>query len=130
MQKAYGHYYLQTSQAAIAPLGECKSNVDTFRALAERMGFTEACFRDTDEEMIDQALETDHPWMEGITRERLDSESHIRLKFDGDEKPFLPFAEGKFPTASGKAEFYSAALAEQGLDPVISFIPPKEWRGT
>ena len=130
LQKAYGHYYLQTSQAAIAPLGECKSNVDTFRALAERMGFTEACFRDTDEEMIDQALETNHPWMEGITRERLDNESHIRLKFDGDEKPFLPFAEGKFPTASGKAEFYSAALAEQGLDPVISFIPPKEWRGT
>ena len=48
--------------------------------------------------MMDDALKTDHPWMKGITRERLDRENHIRLKFDGDEKPFLPFAEGKFPT--------------------------------
>jgi anaerobic selenocysteine-containing dehydrogenase len=128
LQKAYGHYYLQTSQKAIEPLGECKSNVDTFRALAKRMGFTEPCFDDTDEQMIDDALNTGHPWMKGITRERLDKEDHIRLKFDGDGKPFLPFAEGKFPTATGKAEFYSAAMAEKGLDPVVSFTPPIESR--
>ena len=39
LQKAYGHYYLQVSQQAIAPLGECRSNVEVFRALAQRMGF-------------------------------------------------------------------------------------------
>ncbi len=128
LQKAYGHYYLQTSQQAIEPLGECRSNVETFRALAKAMGFTEECFDDSPEEMIDQALETDHPWMAGITRDRLDRESHVRLKFDGDGKPFLPFADGKFPTASGKAEFYSQSLAAMGMDPVISFIPPSESR--
>jgi anaerobic selenocysteine-containing dehydrogenase len=78
--------------------------------------------------MIDDVLKTDHPWMKGITRERLDKEDHIRLKFDGDGKPFLPFAEGKFPTPSGKAEFYSDALAAKGLDPVVSFTPPIESR--
>ncbi|HEU5404137.1 MAG TPA: molybdopterin-dependent oxidoreductase, partial [Terriglobales bacterium] len=130
LQKAYGHYYLQTSTRAIAALGECRSNVDVFRALAERMGFGEPCFRETPEQMIDTALQTDHPWMKGITRERLDREKHVRLSFDGKDKPFLPFADGKFPTASGKAELYSEALKAKGLDPVVSFIPPSESRHT
>ena len=39
LQKAYGHYFLQVSNQAIAPLGECRSNVEMFRALAEKMGF-------------------------------------------------------------------------------------------
>jgi anaerobic selenocysteine-containing dehydrogenase len=39
LQKAYGHYYVQVSNQAIAPLGECRPNVEVFRALAERMGF-------------------------------------------------------------------------------------------
>jgi len=30
LQTAYGHYYLQISDQAIAPLGECQSNVDLF----------------------------------------------------------------------------------------------------
>ena len=34
LQRAYGHYYLQVSQQAIDPVGECRSNVDLFRALA------------------------------------------------------------------------------------------------
>ena len=42
--------------------------------------------------------------------------------------PFLPFAEGNFPTPSGKAEFYSEALKGQGLDPVVAFTPPDESR--
>ena len=39
LQTAYGHYYLQMSNPAIEPLGECRSNVEVFRALAGRMGF-------------------------------------------------------------------------------------------
>lgn len=41
---------------------------------------------------------------------------------------FLPFAKGVFPTASGKAELYSAQLKQQGLDPVAAFLPPAESR--
>ena len=41
---AYGHYYLQVSHPAIEPLGECRSNVDLFRELGQRMGFEDACF--------------------------------------------------------------------------------------
>ncbi len=131
LQKAYGHYYLQISNQAIAPLGEARSNTDLFRALAERMGFTDDCFRETVDQMIDLALSKPHPrgWLKGITRERLEKEGHARLNF-GDDGPFLPFARGGFFTASGKAELYSPALAAAGLDPVASFTPPQESRHT
>ena len=53
LQTAYGHYYLQMSNQAIEPLGECRSNVELFRALAQRMGFEDECFRDSVDEMMD-----------------------------------------------------------------------------
>jgi anaerobic selenocysteine-containing dehydrogenase len=129
LQKAYGHYYLQISNQAIAPLGESKSNTDLFRELAGRMGFRDDCFQQTVDQMIDLALGKPHPrgWRKGITRERLEKEGHARLNF-GEEGPFLPFAHGGFFTASGKAELYSQALAGAGLDPVASFTPPQESR--
>ncbi len=138
LQKGYGHYYLQVSNQAIDPLGECRSNVEVFRGLACRMGFEEECFRESVDEMIDGALDSEHPWMNGITRERLEH-GQVRLNFEQPESadaapgckqpaPFLPFARGHFRTASGKAELYSEALKAQGLDPVADFTPPSESR--
>src|SRR5213076_592439 len=37
-----------------------------------------------------------------------------------------PFAEGGFSTPSGKCEFFSATLANQGLDPLPTYTPPHE----
>ena len=130
LQGAYGHYFLQMSNQAIAPLGEARSNVEMFQALAERMGFDEPCFRESVDDMIDAALETGHPWLAGIDREALDAAKHVRLDFHAgmQDKPFLPFAEGNFGTSSGKAELYSEALKSQGLDPVMQFHPPGESR--
>ena len=129
LQRAYGHYYLQVSNQAIQPLGECRSNVDLFRELGQRMGFSEPCFHDSVDQMMDQALGSGNPWLEGISRERLEQEGHIRLNFGVAEgKPFLPFAEGGFRTPSGKAEFYSETLKAQGLDPLVDFVPPGESR--
>jgi anaerobic selenocysteine-containing dehydrogenase len=134
LQTAYGHYYLQVSEQAIEPVGECRSNFPLFSDLAERMGFTEDCFRETVDQAIDSALDPTHSWLAGIDRARLEREGHIRLNFRGDkgtqsgDVPFLPFAQGGFPTSSGKAEFYSESLAAQGLDPVLAFVPPTESR--
>jgi len=149
LQKAYGHYYVQVSNQAIAPLGECRPNVELFRALAERMGFEDACFRETVNEMIDLALGSDDPWFEGITRERLEV-GQVRMNFGGQDsdqdaadlrfprpgqrsgptqtQPFLPFAQGGFRTPSGKAELYSEVVKALGLDPVADFTPPTESR--
>jgi molybdopterin guanine dinucleotide-containing S/N-oxide reductase-like protein len=138
---AYGHYYYQLSNQAIEPLGEARSNVDLFAALAARMGFEDSCFRQSPDEMIDTALTTGNPRARGITRARLESENHVRLNTASSSQSelavpnslpatdfFLPFADGNFPTASGKAELYSSTLASLGLDPVASFTPPVESR--
>jgi anaerobic selenocysteine-containing dehydrogenase len=131
--KAYGHVYLQMSNQAVEPLGESWSNTKLFRELAARMGFAEECFQQDVDELIDTTLTPPEgvpagweKWMEGITRERLEREGHVRLNV-GDG-PFLPFAQGGFATASGKAELYSEKLAAQGLDPVVSFVAPAESR--
>ncbi len=120
----YGHYYLQLNDPVISPLGEAKSNVELFSLLAERMGFSETCFKDTSEDLIDQALDSGHPHLAGITRERLRKEGPVRI--NTPTRPFLPFANGKFPTPSGKIEFYSMRMEEEGLDPLPSYIPPSE----
>ena len=142
LQTAYGHYYLQISNQAIDPLGECRSNVELFRALALRIGFKDSCFYETIDQMIDGALQSSNPWLQGVDRERLESERHIRLNFaasasqsqasasaaEASHAPFLPFAQGNFRTSSGKAELYSEAIKALGLDPVAEFTPPAESR--
>jgi len=147
LQAAYGHYYLQVSEQAIEPVGQCRSNVELFRALAERMGFEDECFSETIDEMIDGALASSNPWLQGINRQRLEREKHVQLNFNGlrsvtddhsktngsgadddSQQPFLPFAHGNFRTPSGKAELYSEAMKALGLDPVAEFKPPAESR--
>ncbi len=136
LQTSYGHYFLQSSEQAIEPLGESRSNVDLFRALALNMDLDQIdpCFRDSAEEMIDDALDAVlNPWLQDIDRPRLEREGHVRLNFTGSgeqdykNEPFLPFANG-FPTPNGKALLRNDALAKDGLDPVASFIAPKESR--
>ena len=130
LMPSYGHYYLQVSSPAIDPLGEAKSNSDLFSELGQRFGFREECFRETPDQMIDKALSIEDPWLAGIDRARLERDGHIRLKFgsNGNDEPFLPFANGGFFTGSGKAELYNESLTNLGLDPVAAFTPAAESR--
>ncbi len=122
IQGAYGHYFLQLSEQAIAPLGEARSNVWLFSQLAQRMGFPEPCFHDSVDDLIEQALDT--PSMNGVTRQQLETGKRIRHLPEEE----LPFSQGGLSTPSGKVEFYSSALAAQGLDPLPAFHPPDESR--
>jgi anaerobic selenocysteine-containing dehydrogenase len=103
---AYGHYFAQISQPAIAPLGEARSNVQMFAELGRRMGFDEPAFRDGEEELIAQALDSKHPWFAGVTKEALEREGHIPLALPKNESgSTLPFSTREwFRTASGRAE--------------------------
>jgi len=139
IQGAYGHYFVQLSNQAIEPPGEAQSNVWLFGQLAQYMGFTEQCFRDTEEQLIRQALSigldgrSKNGGMEHVTLEDLRERGHIPLAFhrDPESKPFLPYTSGSQPTPSGKIEFDSEALAAQGLDGLPAFTPPSEsrWSG-
>ena len=120
VQGAYGHLFAQVSQRAIAPLGEARSNVRLFSELAQRMGFSEPCFADTDDDLIDQALGSNHPYFSGITRESLEREGHIALKLPVNSAgESLPFSDASWFGGSGKGQ----------LTPVPVFTPPVESRG-
>ena len=106
---AYGHYYLQLARPALPAPGETKSNVEIFRSLAARMGFDDACFRDSEDDMIRTLLDTDHPFIKGITLEQLDREHFVRLRIPD---PFQPFA-------GGKRHFHAETL---------DYTPPEESR--
>jgi anaerobic selenocysteine-containing dehydrogenase len=121
--KPYGHYYLVYNEPAIEPMGEAKPNWEVFRLLAEAMGFEEDCFKDTDEDIIRAALSTSNPLFEGITLERLKRDGWARLNLP---ETFTPFADGGYPTPSGKCEFYSEGMLRAGLDPLPAYIPPRE----
>ncbi|RRA47927.1 molybdopterin-dependent oxidoreductase [Acidipila sp. EB88] len=142
MQGAYGHYYVQLSEQAIAPVGEARANVELFSALAQHMGYTESCFSDDAETLIAQALREDAApedttpgsvLMRGITRATLRAHGGSeRLHFPSEHavapEPFRPFSDGVFPTPSGKAEFFSEQLAAQGQDAMPTYHPPVELR--
>jgi len=136
IQGAYGHYFVQLSNKAIEPLGESRPNVWLFGELAQRMGFEEECFRDTQEQMIRQALaigfdgRSTNKGMEHISLEDLEEKGHIPLDFhrNPDDRPFMPYTEGVLPTPSGKVEFYSESLAAVGQDGLPSYVAPVESR--
>lgn len=115
LSPAWGHLYLALNRPAIAPRGEAVSNTELFRRLAAALGRTEPWLFESDESMLRAALASGHPWLAGITFERLWEVGHARLARPDD---WRPFAEGGFPTRSGKAELFSEPLQEQGLDPL------------
>ena len=125
LHKAYGHFYLTVNERAIPPQHEAKPNSEVFRLLAARLGFTESCFSDSDEEIARQALESDHPALQGITLERVREAGWLRLNLPEE---FAPFAEGNFPTPDGKCRLVSESLRALGLPTVPDFIPPNESR--
>ena len=117
----YGHLYMMANNAAIAPLGEAKPNTEIFRLLAARMGFDDPCFRESDDDIAAQAFNR--------ADERAIHFDWDSLKRKGWQKlnmPEAPFADGGFPTPSGKCEFYCERMLHAGLDPLPSYIPPHE----
>ena len=121
---AYGHHYATLNRPAIAPMGECKPNTQIFRELAQAMGLSQPCFRDDDDTLLRQALQSTDPKMATVTYEALMERGWVRLNVP---TPYLPYAEGGFTTPSGECEFYSERMAQLGLDPLPSFTPPHEF---
>ncbi|HEU4563400.1 MAG TPA: molybdopterin oxidoreductase family protein [Gemmatimonadaceae bacterium] len=120
---SYGHHYVTLNRPSIEPLGECRPNSEIFRRLAARMGMEHSALLDDDLTLIRQALASGHEVLRGVTLEALLERGWMRLNLPS---PYLPFAEGGFPTPSGKCELVSQRMAEMGLDPLPAFTPPYE----
>ena len=123
---SWGQPYLTINLPAIAPQGEARPNTEIFRGLASRMGFDDAYFADSDEDIARRTLTSAHPFAEGITFEGLKEKGWTRFKVPNG---YRPYAEGGFPTPSGKSEFFSETLAKQGLDPLPGYTPAAESPG-
>lgn len=120
---SYGHLYLTLNRPSIAPVGESLPNTEIFRRLAARMGLDDAAFADDDVAMIRQALDSSHPWLEGIGFERLVEEGYARLKVPAD---FRPYTDSPPSTPTGRIQILAPELERLGLDALPTYIPPAE----
>ncbi|HEX5688938.1 MAG TPA: molybdopterin oxidoreductase family protein [Roseiflexaceae bacterium] len=128
LHKAYGHRNLQYNQAAIAPLGESRSNWDVMRLLARAMGYDEPWLHECAEDAIRGVLDATrahNSYLAEVSLERLQAEGHVPLSFAPGRE--VPFADGRFFTPSGKVELRCEAMREHGLDPLPEYAPPAEF---
>ncbi|HET8744238.1 MAG TPA: molybdopterin oxidoreductase family protein [Ramlibacter sp.] len=116
---SYGHTDVLLNRPAIAPVGQARPNTQVFRDLAARMGFDDPLFRESDESLCRQAYGP-----------QVDFELLLQQGFANLKVPEAPFAEGGFPTRSGRCEFFSEALARQGLDGLPDHVPNHEPAGS
>lgn len=111
VHKSYGHTDVLLNRPAIAPQGQCKPNTQIFRELSQHMGFTESCFADDDLSLCRAAFGSS-----------IDFDELLKCGFASQKKLPAPFAQGGFPSPSGKCEFFSARLAAQGLDGLPDYV--------
>jgi len=117
---SYGHTDVLLNRPALAPRGEARSNAWVFRALARRMGFGEPCFSEDDESLCRSAFP------DGVVDfELLRTQGFATLDLSD-----APYAEGGFPTPSGRCEFFSPRLAALGRDGLPDYVPNHEPAGS
>jgi anaerobic selenocysteine-containing dehydrogenase len=122
VHKSYGHLYMLANNAAIEPLGEALPNIEIFRRLAQQVGFDEPCFSETDDEIAGRAFERSGPTRD-FDWPTLKERGWQRLALPTS---FAPFADGGFPTPSGRCEFSSDRLGALGMDPLPGYVAPYE----
>jgi anaerobic selenocysteine-containing dehydrogenase len=102
LYRSYGQFFVQRARPAIRPLGEAKSNWDTFRLLAAAMGFDDPVFRKTADEHVDALLAAPSPWRDGIDRAALEEGRAVRMR-----PP-----RGRWLTPSGRIEVRNPAVPD------------------
>ncbi|HEY3912836.1 MAG TPA: molybdopterin-dependent oxidoreductase, partial [Stellaceae bacterium] len=109
---SYGHHWLQRAEAVIPPLGESLPNTEIFRRLAARFGFEEPCFKASDQELMDDAVDVADPRLAGIRPSLISTRKALQMT-GPDGKPLVLF-DNVFPaTPSGKIELKSETLADR-----------------
>jgi hypothetical protein len=79
----------------IPPLGESLPNTEIFRRLAARFGFEEPCFKATDEELMDDAVDPADPRLAGLRPSQISTREALQMT-GPDGNPLVLF-ENVFP---------------------------------
>ncbi len=116
---SYWHNFVSYSPAAVEPPGLARSDLEIWSALAQRLGFGEE-FSRTPRQWIEYALKpmAKHGVMLGALAER----GWMR----DPKAPMVPWADGAFPTPTGKIELWSSSAQSWGADPLPGYIRPAE----
>jgi anaerobic selenocysteine-containing dehydrogenase len=124
---AYGQHWLQRAEPVIARQGESLPNTEIFRRLAARFGFDDPCFRASDAELMDDALDPGDRRLHGVRPSLLPTDAALPMDVDGEDAVLF---KNVFPkTASGKVELASPYLDRKyearlpGFRPVVSRYP-------
>lgn len=119
LYKSYWHHYIQLQSPVIAPRGESKSNYELFSLLGQAMGFDEAAFMESEEDMIAGALDNPtNPYLKGVTLEALKESAFVKL----DMTPKANYLD-RLTTPSGKIELYSERMKQMGLPAMPTYVP-------
>lgn len=113
---AWGHLWMGWNHAAIDPVGESVSNTELFRRLSRAMGFTEPCLFDDDDTLLRTAIT-------GVDIDTIRDTGPVKVPFAADGRPW---ANGGFPTPSGRVEFASSTLETIGQPRLPTFVPSDE----
>jgi anaerobic selenocysteine-containing dehydrogenase len=88
------------------------------------MGLDDPELRETDVDLIRQALDSPNPALRAITFERLLEHGWARLDVPRDWRPYADTSRVNTPT--GKIQIVAPELAALGVDPVPAYVPPAE----
>ena len=109
---SYGHHWLQRAEAVIPPPGEALPNTEIFRRLAARFGFDDPCFKASDLELMDDAVDPADPRLGGIRPSQIPTSRAIQMKApDGGDMVLFETVMPATPT--GKVELKSESLAQR-----------------
>src|SRR6059036_2847902 len=82
---AYGTHWLQRAEPVIRPQGEALPNTEIFRRLAACFGFTDAAFRASDAELMDDALDGADARLASKRPSAIPLDSATPMTVDGEE---------------------------------------------
>lgn len=123
---SYGHTHLGHNPRMLKAPGEARPNSWVFQELAKRLGLTEETIYWSMDQLLEHLLDTEHPFLQGITPERVKQEGSVPLNLP---EGLLPYLEGA-PTQSGKVQLTPAphytpdALQPTSEHPFRLITPP------
>ena len=108
--------YLMIREKAIEPLGECRSVLELYQGLSQRLGFGDVFPWADEKELVKDELEPCELKFDHLNREKPGGDFYQETVYET--------RQGDFMTPEGKVEIYSKALEEIGFDPLPTYLEP------
>ncbi len=122
---AYGQNYVQRAAPVIPLVGESLPNTEIFRRLAARFGFDEQMFKDSDEQLMDQAMDGDDAKLQGFKPSQVPLDRALEMTASGGGDMIM--CDTVVPaTPSGKIELFSQDMEDRFGYGVPRFEPVEQ----